>query len=157
MVTEQSGNVVTLTASADRGSVFSGWSGDGCSGVGSCKVALTSDVTVTATFYMSTVSAKSRTLSVSRSRRTTSLPMTCKGPASCIGSVKLSANSKGKAVTLATSSYNVASARTANVKLRFKARAIALIAQQKKGLRATLTITPIDGPSQNSRVTLKLA
>jgi hypothetical protein len=154
-VTELTGSVVTLTASADKGSVFSGWSGDGCSGAGSCKVALTSDVTVTATFYLSTVSAKARSLPVSRSGRTTSLPMTCKGPGSCIGSVQLSANSNGKTVTLASSPYNIASGRTANVKLRFSAGTVAKITNHKGRFRATLTITPIDGQSLNSRVTLK--
>jgi hypothetical protein len=44
------GTQVTLAASADPGSVFSGWSGGGCSGTGDCLVTLTADTTVTATF-----------------------------------------------------------------------------------------------------------
>jgi hypothetical protein len=44
------GTIVTLTASADLGSTFAGWSGAGCSGSGDCVVALLSAETVTATF-----------------------------------------------------------------------------------------------------------
>jgi hypothetical protein len=48
----QAGSVVTLTASADSGSTFTGWSGGGCSGTGDCTVTLKGDaITVTATFY----------------------------------------------------------------------------------------------------------
>jgi glucose/arabinose dehydrogenase len=44
------GTRVTLTAQADPGSIFSGWSGGGCSGAGSCVVTLNAATTVTATF-----------------------------------------------------------------------------------------------------------
>ncbi len=45
-----SGTVVTLTAAPATGSSFTGWSGGGCSGTGTCAVTLTADTTVTATF-----------------------------------------------------------------------------------------------------------
>ncbi len=45
---------VTLTAVADTGSLFTGWSGGGCSGTGTCVVSLTNDTTVTATFTTAT-------------------------------------------------------------------------------------------------------
>lgn len=45
-----SGSVVSLTATPHPNSRFSGWSGGGCSGTGSCQVTVTSNVTVTATF-----------------------------------------------------------------------------------------------------------
>jgi len=48
-----SGSSVTLTASAASGSVFSGWSGGGCSGTGTCTVTMSADTTVTATFNLS--------------------------------------------------------------------------------------------------------
>jgi M6 family metalloprotease-like protein len=45
-----SGTTVTLTAAYAPGSKFTGWSGGGCSGTGSCVVSLSADTTVTATF-----------------------------------------------------------------------------------------------------------
>ncbi|MGH2977978.1 MAG: InlB B-repeat-containing protein [Gaiellaceae bacterium] len=44
------GTSVTLNASAASGSTFSGWSGAGCTGTGSCTVAMTAAQSVTATF-----------------------------------------------------------------------------------------------------------
>jgi hypothetical protein len=44
-----SGSMVTLTATADAGSTFTGWAGD-CSGTGSCVVTMDQDRAVTATF-----------------------------------------------------------------------------------------------------------
>jgi hypothetical protein len=45
---------VTLTASADSGFVFEGWSGGGCTGTGTCVVTINGNVTVTATFALPT-------------------------------------------------------------------------------------------------------
>ena len=41
---------VTLTASADPVSTFTGWNGGGCSGTATCQVTMTQPVSVTATF-----------------------------------------------------------------------------------------------------------
>ena len=49
-----SGTVVTLTAAANAGSVFAGWSGGGCSGTGTCVVTMSSAQSVTATFNLQT-------------------------------------------------------------------------------------------------------
>jgi hypothetical protein len=46
------GATVTLTATAQTGSTFAGWSGGGCSGTGSCQVTLTAETTVTAAFAL---------------------------------------------------------------------------------------------------------
>jgi hypothetical protein len=46
------GASVTLTATASNGSAFTGWSGGGCSGTGSCIVSLSANTTVTATFTL---------------------------------------------------------------------------------------------------------
>lgn len=51
------GNVVTLTAIAQLGSSFAGWSGEGCSGTAPCTVTMTAARTVSATFTCSSGSA----------------------------------------------------------------------------------------------------
>jgi PASTA domain/Divergent InlB B-repeat domain len=54
------GTEVTLSAAADSGSMFDGWSGGGCSGVGTCTVTMNSDTTVTASFIPPIVPAPLR-------------------------------------------------------------------------------------------------
>jgi hypothetical protein len=44
------GTTVTLTATAATGSTYTGWSGGGCGGTGTCAVQLMADTTITATF-----------------------------------------------------------------------------------------------------------
>jgi hypothetical protein len=51
---------VTLTATADGGSTFTGWSGGGCTGTGTCTVTMNSNISVSASFSTAT-----STLSVS--------------------------------------------------------------------------------------------
>jgi Divergent InlB B-repeat domain len=48
-----SGTAVTLTAAPASGSTFTGWTGGGCSGTGSCIVTLTAATSATATFDLS--------------------------------------------------------------------------------------------------------
>jgi hypothetical protein len=52
-----SGTNVTLTAQAAPGALFQGWSGAGCSGTGTCTVAMSQAQSVTATFAAATVQA----------------------------------------------------------------------------------------------------
>lgn len=47
-----SGTQVTLTATAESGSFFGGWSGGGCSGIDSCVVTMSAAESVTATFVL---------------------------------------------------------------------------------------------------------
>ena len=49
------GSMVTLSASANGGSFFAGWSGAGCSGTGLCVVTMNAFQTVTPTFNLITV------------------------------------------------------------------------------------------------------
>src|SRR5690242_9140096 len=44
------GTSVTLTATADPGSTFAGWSGAGCSGMLTCQLSMDNDSAVVATF-----------------------------------------------------------------------------------------------------------
>jgi len=50
LATFDDGTVVTLTATGDAGSVFVGWSGSGCSGLGPADVTMNGNKTVTGTF-----------------------------------------------------------------------------------------------------------
>ena len=45
----EKGSIVTLTESTAPDSIFTGWSGGGCSGTGNCFVTMNADTTVTAT------------------------------------------------------------------------------------------------------------
>jgi hypothetical protein len=47
-----SGTPVTLTATPATGSTFTGWSGGGCTGTGTCVVTMSADTTVTAGFVV---------------------------------------------------------------------------------------------------------
>jgi hypothetical protein len=51
-----SGTSVTLSASPDPGSTFTGWSGGGCSGTRDCQVTMDGDKNITATFELTVVS-----------------------------------------------------------------------------------------------------
>ena len=48
------GSVVTLTAKSATGSTFTGWSGGGCTGTGTCSTTINTNTTVTANFVINT-------------------------------------------------------------------------------------------------------
>jgi hypothetical protein len=62
-----SGTDVTLTATADSGSDFTGWSGAGCSGTGTCTVSMDQAWSVDAEFTNTSPTPTTRTLTVVKS------------------------------------------------------------------------------------------
>jgi hypothetical protein len=83
-----SGTAVTLSASAEADSTFSGWDGGACSGTGACAVTVTAATTVTAAFDVQSV--RSAVLTVGRigtgSGTVTSAPAGITCGATCSGS-----------------------------------------------------------------------
>ncbi len=62
-------SAVTLTASPASGQRFTGWSGGGCAGTGSCHLTLGADVTVSATFVRDTAACDAATAKVADDKR----------------------------------------------------------------------------------------
>ena len=86
MAAYNSGTSVTLTAQAGAGYIFSGWSGEGCSGTGTCTVAMSSVRSVTATFTAVPQETLNLTLSGSGAGSVISTPAGIDCPASsCSG------------------------------------------------------------------------
>ncbi len=75
--------VVTLTAAPAGGSAFTGWSGGGCSGTGTCVVTLSVATTVTATFAPTFTLTVSITGPGSSSGTVTSSPAGISCPGTC--------------------------------------------------------------------------
>ncbi|MBI3802256.1 MAG: hypothetical protein HY282_00650 [Nitrospirae bacterium] len=91
-----SGTSVTLTATADANSLFTGWSG-ACSGTGSCVVTIDGAKSVTATFTLRTFS-----MTVSKAGAGTGTVTSSPGGIDCGGTCSASFNS-GASVTLTAS------------------------------------------------------
>ncbi len=89
------GSVVTLSASPAVGSTFTGWSGSGCSGTGSCQVTMSAARNVTANFALQSL-ALSVTKLGAGSGTVTSSPLGISCGATCAASF-----SYGTVVTLA--------------------------------------------------------
>lgn len=87
------GAMVTLTAAPDSASVFSGWSGEGCTGMGTCVVSTTAARNVTATFarrsYTLTVTiAGNGTVAVRRTSDSSTLLLCTTSGSICTASVE---------------------------------------------------------------------
>jgi YVTN family beta-propeller protein len=79
-----SGTSVTLTAAPAAGSVFTGWSGGGCSGTGTCIVSLSTNTTVNAAFAPVPTSPLSVTKSGAGAGTVTSTPSGINCGATCV-------------------------------------------------------------------------
>ena len=119
------GTVVTLTATSSPGSTFTGWSGAGCSGTGTCVVTLTSDQTATANF--AAVAAGKALLSglqvsgpakVSKGKKATyKVAITNSGSIDASG-VRLKVSGSG--LSFSTSVGKIAAGKTATVTVKLK-------------------------------------
>jgi hypothetical protein len=82
------GSYVTLNAQPGADSMFTGWSGGGCSGTGSCEVEMVSDTTVTATFAILVIPPQQLTVSEegTGAGEVTSNPVGISCPGTCVAS-----------------------------------------------------------------------
>ena len=75
------GTTVTLTAVPNAGSMFTGWSGEGCSGTGTCQVAMTQARSVTAAFAIVCAPVTLSNQTISTTETYTSCDTLTAGPA----------------------------------------------------------------------------
>jgi hypothetical protein len=75
------GTLVTLTAAKAAGSSFAGWSGEGCSGIGTCQVTMTQARNVTATFVVNPCGQTLSNQTVTTTQTFTSCDTLTLGPA----------------------------------------------------------------------------
>jgi hypothetical protein len=150
------GAKVTLTASPAQGSSFAGWSGSGCSGTGSCLIAIEADAAVTATFTASPVppppppptpegkGTPKVAASAPVSGGKAALTISCTGSGPCKGTLKLTAKIDGKKKTIGSSSYDLAAGKSATVKVKLSAAAKKLL-KEGKTVKATLSGSGVKG------------
>jgi len=145
------GEEVTLAATAASGSTFSGWSGGGCSGTGSCVVTIEADTTVTATFTANPKpeetcatnaslcppplegKAKAAPSATVKSGKA-SLKLTCSG-GPCKGTLQLTAKvkqgTKIKNLTIGRASFSLAEGATTTLKVKLSGPAKQELAKGK--------------------------
>jgi hypothetical protein len=149
------GTEVTLTATAAGGSTFVGWSGGGCSGTGTCVVALSSDQTITATFATvsppvarCTLKAVSNKVHLKKKPATLSLRASCDQAASgtVTGTLKAVIKKKTKTFHLGATSVRLTAGGTAVVNVKLPSAAVrALKSRAKESAAFTLRATNANG------------
>lgn len=159
------GTIVTLSATPDSASSFTGWSGAGCSGTGSCTVTITADTAVTAGFGLNSKAgpppAPTPCIATVGSSATVtagqaSIQLTCAaGTAGASGKVTLKAKvkqgKKQKTIAIGSASFNVVAGKSAAVKVKITN------SQVKKQLNNGKVVkAQVSGPSvKSSTVKLK--
>lgn len=157
------GTVVTLTASAASGSHFTGWSGGGCSGTGSCVVTVDAAMTVTATFTADSPppgdnpppppapeEGRSRFGALAPvSGGKAAVEVACKGSGGCAGTLKLTTRIKGKTLVLGKVRYRLGAGESRTIKVKLSGRAKRLLKQgdckvkvSGGGVTGTITLKP---------------
>ena len=133
------GAILTLTASADSGSTFAGWSGSGCTGDLACVVTISADTTVTATFDAEASPppppppAAGTAIAAANARvkgAKALLKLRCAGAGSCKGVVKLYAKlpagkgkkskrrRRSKTALIGKASFGIAEGKSKTVKVK---------------------------------------
>jgi hypothetical protein len=138
---------VTLSAAADTGSIFTGWSGGGCSGTNPCTVTMNGNTVVTATFIQGTCSYTISPTSRSFASKggSTQVKVTASGGSSCSSptvstghpwiTATLSSFTANKgAVNITVSPNNTTSSRIGEVTIADKTFTVT-----QKGTTCTLT------------------
>jgi hypothetical protein len=161
------GGTVALSATPTSGSTFAGWSGGGCSGIGTCSVTMSADQTVTATFNLNPPSpsptptptptpvagvASVGTVAVSGS--TATVAVTCTGDTPCEVTLALNESetlkggkvvsvakvkTKHKGVLVGSASAEIAAGQTQSVKIALNAAGTSLLAKHAS-IHPTLTV-----------------
>ena len=148
------GTTVTLGASADSGSSFTGWAGAGCSGTGNCVVTLNSDITVTAAFESNPAppppaAGEAQVIggkALVKGNKAL-LKLACRGAGACHGVLKLfaklPANSgkgrkgrrnhrKAKFVLIGKSPFNLAAGATKTIRVKLSGKAMKQLRRKGK-------------------------
>ncbi|HET7485809.1 MAG TPA: hypothetical protein VFJ64_10615 [Solirubrobacterales bacterium] len=125
---------LTLTPTAAQGSAFAGFSG-ACTGTGVCKVTMNEARSVTATFVATStppapptpigtavVSAKAKVKG-----KKALVAISCSGPASCRGTLKLTAKLGGKSTKIGSASFALAPGASTTLKVKLSAKALSLL------------------------------
>jgi hypothetical protein len=139
------GAEVTLKATPASGSTFAGWSGEGCSGTGTCLVTIeAAPAAVTATFQASTPppppppptlepegTAKAGAIAKVKAGKA-QVKLTCAG-GPCNGTLKLTAKllqgGKRKSLTIGRGSFSIAEGAATTLKVKLSASAVRELAK----------------------------
>jgi Divergent InlB B-repeat domain len=125
---------VVLSAAPAPGSSFAGWSGEGCAGTSTCKVAMNEARNLTASFTQLPLSPS--VLSVAGSAKVkgakAQLRLTCSGASPCNGTLKLiakikSAQGRARGLVIASAPFGLAAGVSSTLGMRLSQRGIAML------------------------------